>query len=820
MNQRQKLMNNVEQIDILHADDDQLVKISKDNLLALNLEEMKQIKKYFYKIGRNPTDIELETIAQTWSEHCKHKTLTGIIEYKEIRNKKDSYSQNLRKMKNKVYNNLLKETIFRVTKELGKKWCISVFKDNAGIIEFDNNIAIAFKVETHNHPSALEPYGGAGTGIGGVIRDILGVGLGAKPILNTDVFCFGPINYRYDDLPEGVLHPKRIFKGVVAGVRDYGNRMGIPTANGAVLFDENYICNPLVYCGTVGIIPKTKCFKKVSPGDVIIAVGGRTGRDGIHGATFSSLELNKDTPLSPVQIGNPIIEKKVTDTVLQARDKNLYSAITDCGAGGFSSAIGELGSECGARVFLERAPLKYAGLKPWEIWVSEAQERMILAVPRNNVKKILDIFKKEDVEATILGEFTDTDKLEVYYEKEKILELDNEFLHHGLPRNKRKAIWKPQKHKEPDLSIYYDNNLSSLLKKVLSCPNVASKEWIIRQYDYEVQGQTIIKPFIGKKNDGPSDACVIYPYTHTRNSYRGFVIGCGINPDYSKIDTYWMAASAIDEALRNIVSVGGDLNRTALLDNFCWGNCNKPDQLSGIVRAAQACYDMAKKYRVPFISGKDSLNNEFKDENGNTISVLPTLLISAISIITDIRKVVTADVKRPGNLLYILGKTKNELGGSQLYKLENYIGNKVPTVNPEKSRILMLKLNEAINLGLIESCHDCSDGGLGVALAEMSFSGGYGLEVYLNKVLTDHDVSNKYADIVILFSETNSRFIVEVEPENRLEFERLFKNREYSLIGKVRNDENFVIYGINNKIIVEDSILELKKSWQSAFKEI
>ncbi|MFN3966692.1 MAG: AIR synthase-related protein, partial [Endomicrobiia bacterium] len=458
---------------ILDLSDKELVELSKKNLLSLSLKEMKAIQSYYKKIGRNPTDVELETIAQTWSEHCKHKSFTGVIEYTEGKKKK-------------IYDNLLKSTIFRVTKELNKDWCVSVFKDNAGIIKFDDKYCVAFKVETHNHPSAIEPYGGAGTGIGGVIRDILGVGLGAKPILNTDVFCFGPLDYPYSKLRENVLHPRRIFKGVVAGVRDYGNRMGIPTSNGAVLFDKGYVFNPLVYCGTVGIMPKDKCFKKVKPGDLILAVGGRTGRDGIHGATFSSTSLDKDTEASCVQIGNPIVEKKVLDTILQARDKNLYRAITDCGAGGFSSSIGELGANCGARVYLERAPLKYEGLAPWEIWVSEAQERMILAVPKKNLKKILKIFSDEDVEATVLGEFTNTGRLEIFYKNEKVCDLDMNFLHKGLPRVRLKGVWNPLRLKRTDLKKISRIDPTEALKKILASPNVCSKEWVIRQYDHEV----------------------------------------------------------------------------------------------------------------------------------------------------------------------------------------------------------------------------------------------------------------------------------------------------------------------------------------------
>ncbi|MDD5066806.1 MAG: AIR synthase-related protein, partial [bacterium] len=465
------------EINILNMRNEQLLDISRKYLLSLDLDEMKVIRDYFRKEKRNPRNVELEMIAQTWSEHCKHKTITSKVEYR--------YKGRDGSSRKRIYRNLLKETVFKVTKELNRKWCVSVFKDNAGIVEFDRTRCIAFKVETHNHPSALEPYGGAGTGIGGVIRDILGVGLGAKPVMNTDVFCFGPLDLPYEKIPDGVLHPKRVFSGVVCGVRDYGNRMGIPTANGAILFDEGYIYNPLVYCGTIGILPRNKAFKSIKPGDLILAVGGRTGRDGIHGATFSSLSLDKDTGTGAVQIGNPIVEKKVLDTILQARDRNLYRAITDCGAGGFSSAVGELALfSGGARVHLEHAPLKYDGLLAWEIWLSESQERMVLAVPPEKKEALLKIFQDEDVEATVLGEFTDTGRLQVLYGDDVICDLDMDFLHEGLPKRVKKAVSLKRPERTGLTGLLKINGLDSIegmLKKKLSDLNTASKEWVIRQ---------------------------------------------------------------------------------------------------------------------------------------------------------------------------------------------------------------------------------------------------------------------------------------------------------------------------------------------------
>ncbi|TAN62724.1 phosphoribosylformylglycinamidine synthase, partial [bacterium] len=523
-------------VDLRNASDKKLREISKQGQLFLNLAEMRAIKNYFRKLGRNPTDVELESIAQTWSEHCRHKTFRGRIEYREATGKR------------KIINNLLKSTIMKVTKELNKPWCVSVFNDNSGIIKFDHEYNVCFKVETHNHPSALEPFGGANTGIGGVIRDPMGTGLGAKPIFNTDVFCFGPPDFPQNRLPEGLLHPKRIAKGVVAGVRDYGNKMGIPTVNGAVLFDEGYLANPLVYCGTAGIMPKGKSFKKVKGADLIVVAGGRTGRDGIHGATFSSGELTQDSEKlsgGAVQIGNPITEKKMLDILIEARDKNLYSAITDCGAGGLSSAVGEMGEGLGARVDLEKVPLKYQGLSYTEIWISEAQERMVLSVPKEKKDELLKLFFEEDVEATVIGEFTRSGKLELFYDGNQVSGLEMKFLHKGLPRITKQAVFRRPKYQEPNFSCPQD--LTGILKKLLSHYNVASKEWVVRQYDHEVQGGSVLRPFVGIANDGPSDAAVVKPRL---DSQKAIIVSCGINYRFGLIDPYWMAASCIDEALR------------------------------------------------------------------------------------------------------------------------------------------------------------------------------------------------------------------------------------------------------------------------------
>ena len=791
---------NVNEFQVINADDDELMRISREGTLSLNLNEMHAIQSHFAKLQRNPTDVELETIAQTWSEHCVHKTFKSMILYSEAGKETEEID------------GLFPTYIQRATEDIDKPWCVSVFSDNAGIIEFDDRYNLVFKVETHNHPSAIEPYGGAGTGIGGVIRDSLGTGLGAKPILNTDVFCFGLPDSHYEDLPKGTLHPKRVFKGVVAGVRDYGNRMGIPTANGAILFDSRYTANPLVFCGNVGLIPKDRCDKSVEPGDLIVAIGGRTGRDGIHGATFSSAELDDTSENlgSVVQIGNPIMEKKIVDALLQARDLNLYRSITDCGAGGFSSAVGEMGEDTGAEVHLERVPLKYEGLAPWEIWLSEAQERMVIAVPPENIEKLIEICEAEMVEATVLGNFTDTHRLQVFYEGVIVADLDMQFLHKGLPQHVKKATWIQPQHQDMPSKDELTDDYTEDLFRLLASPNIASKESVIRQYDHEVQGGIVIKPLVGIENDGPSDACVATPII---GSPHAVIISNGINPKYSDVDPYISAASAIDEALRNIIAVGGTLEKTALLDNFCWGNPDKPDRLGALVRAAKACYDIATAYGTPFISGKDSLYNEYRDTTTGEQRAIPsTLLISAICVMPDVSKAVTMDVKRPGNLIYVVGNTYAELGGSHYFNIHDFIGNTAPVVRPDEGKLTMDALSSAIDKGLVRSCHDCSEGGIGVAAAEMAFAGGYGISLNLSKIPTGEKI--KYNDF-LLFSESNSRFLVEVEPQNRTDFKNYMTEVAIGCLGEVTEKPIFTVYGIDEKQIVNTSIEQLKSAWQT-----
>ena len=782
------------QMNVLGVSEAELAAVGQQ--FTFSEEEFRVIVDYFREQGRNPVDVELETLAQTWSEHCVHKTFRGKIT-----------------VGGQTIDNLLKNTIIKATEELDKPWCLSVFVDNAGVIDFDGRWALCFKVETHNHPSAVEPYGGAATGIGGVVRDPLGTGLGAKPILNTDVFCFAPPDFPYEELPKGVLHPRRIFKGVRAGVADYANRLGIPTLNGALLFDERYLANPLVFCGTLGLLPKESSRGgKQQVGDLVVVVGGRTGRDGIHGVTFASEQLTDESgelSYTAVQIGNPIVEKKMIDILLQARDRGLYRRITDCGGGGLSSAVGEMAEETGVRVDLDKVPLKYAGISYSEIWVSESQERMIIAVPPDCVQELIKLFTSEDVEAAVIGEFTSDRRLQLFYHGNRVCDLSMEFLHEGLPQVVREAVWQQPRHDEPD--FVQPQDLGEALLQILGSWNVCSKEWVIRQYDHEVQGGSVLKPLVGKNNDGPGDAAIIRPVL---DSEMGVIVSNGINPKYGEIDPYWMAASAIDEALRQIIAVGGNLRKVALLDNFCWGNTSRPEMLGALVRATQACYDMAIVYQTPFISGKDSLNNEFQFE-GKTISIPHTLLISAIGVMEDVNQTVSMDFKRAGDLVYIIGTTQNELGGSEYYGTRGFIGNSVPKVNPEQAKVLMDSLSAVTEKGLVKACHDCSEGGIGVAVAEMSFAGGLGAKIHLESVPLGEPVDG---DDLILFSESNSRFLVEVAPENKDEFERIMGGISFAAIGQVTDSEVLEIYGLNGSRIVARSLDDLKEAWQSPIR--
>ncbi|MBN1808584.1 MAG: phosphoribosylformylglycinamidine synthase subunit PurL [Planctomycetes bacterium] len=782
-------------VPLLRMTPDEMVGTSRRMVLSLNPAEMGVIQEYFRTLGRDPTNVELETLAQTWSEHCVHKTLKGIINYK-----------------GRTIDNLLKSTIARATAEINAPWCLSVFVDNAGVIEFDEGNGVCFKVETHNHPSAIEPYGGAGTGIGGVIRDILGTGLGARPIANTDVFCFGRPDSSYDDVPRGALHPERVMKGVVAGVRDYGNRMGIPTVNGAVCFDERYTGNPLVYCGTLGIIPRWAVAKQARPGDIIVVVGGRTGRDGIHGATFSSVELSEESETvssGAVQIGNAIEEKRMMDCLLVARDEKLYSAVTDCGAGGLSSAVGEMGEHVGAEVHLEKVPLKYAGLSYTEIWISEAQERMVLAVPPDRLDRLLAVFAAEDVEATPIGSFTGDGMLRLFYRDDRVAELDMDFMHNGLPRLHREAS-PPQVILRSHPSVIDDSaSVGRALVAVLSELNVAGKQWIIRQYDHEVQAGTLLKPLAGVNDDGPSDGAVMRPVPG-RN--LGVALAVGINPLYGDLSPYQMAANAVDEAVRNAVACGADPERIAILDNFAWGNTDDPCQLGALVEASQACYDVATVYRTPFISGKDSLHNEFESEGGR-ISIPYTLLISAVGIVENLDFITSMDLKKPGSILYLVGDTRPELSAGHYLKVLGRQGDPagVPSVRPLDGVKTFAAVASAIRQDLVLACHDLSEGGLAVAAAEMAFAGMIGAVIDVSP-LTEKSLRPEEA----LFSETPSRFLVEVAPGQCPAFESVLRNHGAPAFPVGRSVPGGVFTLVDgDDVLAEEKLEVIKAAWMS-----
>ncbi len=818
---------------IIELDAAGLRALSRDGHLFLSLTEMEAIQRHFRDRDSDPTDLELETIAQTWSEHCVHKTLKSAIAYRgapmgPASADPDSFVE-IR------YENLLKDTIVRATDELmadGRgPQCLSVFVDNAGVIAFDDDYGVAFKVETHNHPSAIEPYGGAATGIGGCIRDVMGCGLAARPIANTDVFCVAPSDWPHDQLPRGVLHPWRVLRGVVGGVSDYGNRMGIPTVNGAVRFDARYLGNPLVYCGCVGLIPRDKIRKAARPGDLVVVIGGRTGRDGIHGATFSSAELtdtHADEFSHAVQIGNAITEKRCLDAILRARDHErgcLYTAITDCGAGGLSSAVGEMGEEVGAAVDLEHVPLKYAGLRYDEIWISEAQERMVLSVPPANLDTFMEVMREEEVEATVIGTFGSAGsapaRLLVRYAGTVVGDLEMRFLHHGWPKREQIAEWWPKqtqtqarRHAGTEARRGSESQaVLARLKSVLRSPNVASKEWIIRQYDHEVQGGSVVKP-LGGPGNGPGDAAVLRPRL---DSNRGIAVGCGCAAHLSDVDPYWSAVASIDEALRNVVSVGGDPERTAILDNFCWGRCDEPRQLGAIVRACQGCCDAARAYGTPFISGKDSLNNEFAlhaddiDEllavmgryaesegrefpdarrvfeltaerirQTSRLSVPGTLLISSLSLIDDVSKCVMSGLTAAGNRLYLVG------------------GLPQTGFSAAEAAGIHAAVAHAIRCGLVAACHDISDGGWLTALAEMAIGGERGVE------LRGADVSR-----IAPFEECCAAYLVETADPPALENELADRSVPCDELGSVGGGQNFTWAD------QATTLAELRAAWSS-----
>ncbi|GFO63456.1 phosphoribosylformylglycinamidine synthase subunit PurS [Geomonas paludis] len=813
----------------LEVSDEELMRISRDGVLALTLDEMKIIQAHYRDpqvvekrkalgLGAAPTDVELEALAQTWSEHCKHKIFSADVTYDDGTGRTEKI--------NSLFKSYIQKTTADVRAAQGDKdYCLSVFKDNAGVIKFNDDWSLVFKVETHNSPSALDPYGGALTGIVGVNRDPFGTGKGAKLIFNTDVFCFADPFYE-KELPKRLLHPRRIYEGVVEGVEHGGNKSGIPTVNGSLVFDERFAGKPLVFCGTAGLMPATikgeaSHKKNIIPGDLIVMTGGRIGKDGIHGATFSSEELNENSPVSAVQIGDPITQKRMFDFLIRARDKALYRFITDNGAGGLSSSIGEMSEECGGcQLDLSKAPLKYPGLAPWEILISEAQERMSLAVPPEKIDEFMEMAKRYGVEATVLGTFTDSGIFHMLYGDKTVAYLPLSFMHAGLPPMQIPARWEKPVHEEPKLVPAADYTTD--VKALLSSLNICSKESVVRRYDHEVQGGSVVKPFTGVDNDGPSDAAVVRPIL---DSFEGVVVGHGICPRYSDIDAYDMAANAIDEGLRNYVAVGGSLDLVAGLDNFCW--CDPvlsdrtpdgPYKMAQLVRANKALYDYCTVFSMPLISGKDSMKNDFYD--GTTkISIPPTLLFSVIGKMEDARLAVTMDVKRAGDQVYLLGATANELGASEYLAQKGFIGNNVPKVDAQAALATYRAYGAALKAGLVASCHDLSDGGLAVAAAESAFAGGFGIELDLAQVPFKGDAADK-SDIVLLFSESASRLLVTVRAEKAADFEKAMAGTACAKIGAVTAEPAVKVKGLAGNVVVNAANAELKAAWQEPLKDL
>ncbi|MEI6422291.1 MAG: AIR synthase-related protein, partial [Lentisphaerota bacterium] len=797
----------------LEVNDAALLDISRKGILALTLDEMKVIQNYFRKakgrekagLKNRPTDAELEILAQTWSEHCKHKIFDAEIEYVDENGKTARIVS--------CFKSFIKKSTEEISKDVN--WLVSVFDDNAGVIAFNDKLDLVYKVETHNSPSALDPYGGAMTGIVGVNRDPMGTGQGANLLINAWGYCLGSPFSKDKDIPEGLHHPRRLRDGIHKGVIDGGNQSGIPYGLGWEYFEERYLGKPLVYCGTVGTLPKMIAGKpghkkKINPGDIIVMTGGKIGKDGIHGATFSSEELHKDSPAQAVQIGDPITQKKMSDFIYEARDKSLYRFVTDNGAGGLSSSIGEMAGLCGGcKIDVKKAPLKYAGLQPWEIILSEAQERMSFAVPPEKLDEFLKLAKSRDVEATAMGEFTDNGKFHVLYGKETIAYLDIEFMHDGLPRMKLKAKWIPPTFEDPDFSK------RDLQKDFIDMPsrlNICSNEYKARQYDHEVKGLSVIKPFIGRCRDVVSDATVTMP---EQLSMEGIILSSGILPRYSDIDTYHMMASVIDLAIRKVIAVGGKLGHIAGLDNFCWPDPvqseKTPDgeyKLAQLVRANQALYDYTKAFKVPCISGKDSMKND-SSRGGRKISIPPTVLFSTIAKMDDISKAVTLDVKFPGDLVYVIGTTKPELGGSEFFYMLGGTGKNVPKVNADSAIKLYKTVSKVTDKNLANSLHTPAIGGLAAAFAKVAMAGRLGLEIDLTQI----PVSGKMTEHELLFSESNTRFIMTVAPKNREAVETILKTVPYAKVGKVSADANVVMKS-GNKTLVKASIAELLKKYK------
>lgn len=724
-------------------------RINAGRALALDAEEIGVVAKWYESIGRDPTDAELETIAQTWSDHCSHKTFRARI----VATTADETQQ--------VEVEPLLAQLRRSTEEIAAPFVVSAFDGNAGIVRFADGVALAIKAETHNHPSAIEPFGGANTGVGGVIRDVLAAP--ARPVALTDILCFGPRDLHHEHLPEGVLHPAIIEEGVVDGVADYGNKIGVPTVAGAALYDPGYVANPLVFCGCVGeVMQGVDALIGPQVGDHIVVVGGATGRDGIRGATFSSMTMDATTGEvagASVQIGDPIMERLVTDLLIEIIDRSdpLIHSLTDCGAGGLSSAVGEMGEHLGVDVDLTRVDRKYRGLSPWEVWLSEAQERMVLAVAPQHVDEILRRAFHIGVVANDIGTFTGTHQLVVRHGNVSVVDLPMDFLHNGRPRRNMTAMLPDPRRVH---TLLPEVDAKEALLRLLAHPTIASKEPIIRRYDHEILGSTVVRPLSGPTQSGPSDGVVIAQPQRT----SGFAIGIGVNPQYGLYDAERMAHAVVDEAIRNAVVAGADPSQIALLDNFSWGDPRRPSTLGDLVATVAGCCDAARLYKAPFVSGKDSLNNEYTDTDGQRHSIPPTLVITAMGFVPDADAVVTTDLASVGNELFLLGATRDELRGSHLHLvLGSDYGGEVPAPDRDAPARYAL-LHQAMRQGLIQSAHDCSEGGVAVALAEMVIASGKGIEAHV-------DGANEVAG---LFAESNGRIIIEVAPTDAEQIRSMF----------------------------------------------
>lgn len=800
----------IETVVMAGLDADGLLALSAARRLALDGFEMAAVQAHFEEEGRDPTDLELEMLAQTWSEHCVHKTFQARITLTE----RDQSGQPVA-AEPEIIESMYRQYIKGATFALHKPWLRSVFVDNAGIIAFDERFDLAFKVETHNHPSALEPFGGANTGTGGVIRDVLGVS--ARPIACTDVLCFGPPDLPGDALPEGVLHPRRIADGVTAGIEDYGNKMGIPTVNGAIVYDAGYTANPLVYCGCLGVLPTGSHKTEPQVGDRVVSIGGRTGRDGLRGATFSSMEMSVDTSeiaSTSVQIGHPIHEKQVMEVMVLARDAELYNAVTDCGAGGLSSAVGEMASELGATVQLERVPLKYPGLGPWEVWLSEAQERMVLAVPDESWEAFVALCEDHGVEATDLGRFTGDGRLVVRHGDTVVGDLDTTFLHDGMPQLQLNADWRPPETSPLDFACPTD--LTRDLLTLLAAPDVRSKEDVVRCFDHEVQGGTVCKPLVGEAGNGPGDAAVVVPLDvleaaePSAKLTMGVALSVGLNPQAGKLNPETMAWLAVDEAVRNAVAVGGNPDYLAILDNFCWGNPRLPDRLGGLVLCARGCHDAAIAFGAPFISGKDSLNNEYVGADGAKHAIPGTLLISAIARVPDVANTASMDLKQAGDKLYVVGLSSAAMGASVYLRGKGKLGETLP--EPVREPLPALRaVHKAISSGLVRTCHDCSDGGVAAAVAEMAFAGGHGATLDLRAL---PGASAVQRDDALAFAEAPGRFVIAVAPKDARAVEALFVGLPFAAVGAVRADDRLLVHGRDGETVISTRLHSVEHAFR------